>query len=116
MTLDLNLAHLIAFGVAFVSALWALMKVIAAQQEKALETRFTGLATTMTSIHAGMAKQQEIAQHQERELLQFKAEVARDRVHREDFIRAVGTIETKIDNMSLRMERAMLTNRSGGQT
>ena len=50
--------------------------------------------------------------HLERELLQFKADLPRDYVRREDFIRAVGTIETKIDNMALRMERAVL-NRSG---
>ena len=112
MTLEMTLANLIGVGVTFIGALWTLMKIIAAQQERSLEARFHGLTDTMTSIQQGMVRQQETTQHLERELLQFKADVARDRVHREDFIRAVGTIETKIDNMSLRMERAMLRNGS----
>lgn len=116
MTLELNIANVIAILLAFLSALYTLVKVIAAQQEKALESRFTGLNETLSNIQLGLVKEQETTQRLERELLQFKAEVARDRVHREDFIRAVGTIETKIDNMSLRMERAMLNNRTGSDT
>lgn len=112
MTLELNIANVIAIGLGFISALWVLVKVIAAQQEKALESRFNGLGETLTNIQIGLVKEQETTQRLERELLLFKAEVAKDRVHRDDFIRAVGTIETKIDNMSLRVERAMLNNRS----
>lgn len=131
MTFELNSATLFAIAVAFVGALWALLKLFAVQHEKALETRFKGLSDSMElnekslearfkaldesvgGIRNGQEREQETNQRLERELLQFKAEVARDRVHREDFIRAVGTIETKIDNMALRVERAMINSRSG---
>lgn len=112
MTLDLNAANLIAIAVAFVTALWALLKVFAMQHEKALETRFKTLNENMGGIKTSQAHEQQTTQRLERELLQFKAELPRDYVRREDFIRAVGTIETKIDNMALRVERAVLSKGS----
>jgi hypothetical protein len=111
MTIELNLANLIALAVAFVGMLWGLLKVFAVQHEKALETRFKVLNEAMSGIKLSQTREQETTQRLERELLNFKAELPRDYVRREDFIRAVGTIETKIDNMALRVERAVLTQR-----
>lgn len=131
MTFELNVGNLIAIAVAFVGALWALLKVFAVQHEKALEARFKTLSLSMTTISSSheerfkmlsqsmlgisssQQREQETTQRLERELLQFKAELPRDYVRREDFIRAVGTIETKIDNMALRVERAVLSK--GGE-
>lgn len=109
MPTELNPANLTAILVAFVGALWALLKVFAVQHEKALEARFKGLSESMGGIKNSQAREQETTQRLERELLTFKAELPRDYVRREDFIRAVGTIETKIDNMALRVERAVLS-------
>lgn len=115
MTLDINIGSLLALASGFVGALWILVKVIASQQEKALETRFGGLSLSIANVSSGMQREQETTQRLERELLQFKAELPRDYVRREDFIRAVSIIETKIDNMALRMERAMLGNQNTGR-
>lgn len=112
MTFDLNLANLIALAVAFVTALWGLLKFFAVQHEKALEARFKTLSQSMVNISSSQAREQETTQRLERELLLFKAELPRDYVRREDFIRAVATIETKIDNMALRVERAVLSRRA----
>jgi hypothetical protein len=113
MTLDLNVGNLIAISVAFIGALWALLKVFAIQHEKALEARFKTLNEGMQSIKSSQDNERENTLRIERELMQFKAELPRDYVRREDFIRAVGTIETKIDNMALRVERAVLSK--GGE-
>lgn len=113
MNLELNIANLIAIAVAFVGALWALLKVFALQHEKALEVRFKTMNEGLGGIKNSQLREQETTQRLERELLQFKAELPRDYVRREDFIRAVGTIETKIDNMALRVERAVLSK--GGE-
>lgn len=113
MSIELNLGNLIAIAVAFVGALWTLLKVFAVQHEKALETRFKTLIENMSGIKASQALEQQNTLRIERELMQFKAELPRDYVRREDFIRAVGTIETKIDNMALRVERAVLDKREG---
>lgn len=109
MTLELNAGNLIAIAVGFVGALWALLKVFAMQHEKALEARFKTLNESMGGIKASQESERENTLRIERELMQFKAELPRDYVRREDFIRAVGTIETKIDNMALRVERAVLS-------
>ncbi len=104
---------------AFVTALWALVKVIDRQQQKSQEERFNGLATSIASVSANLtaglekvsaslAEEQKTTQRLERELLLFKAELPRDYVRREDYIRTLGIIEAKIDNMALRVERAML--------
>jgi chromosome segregation ATPase len=108
MPIELTISNLAALAVAFVGALWALVKIIAMQQEKSLEARFKTLAESLKDMRDSIAREQETTQRLERELLQFKAELPREYVRREDFIRAVGTIETKIDNMALRMERAVL--------
>jgi hypothetical protein len=109
MTIELTLTNLIALGVAFIGMLWALFKVFAIQHEKALEARFKLLNQSMENITKSQGIERENTLRIERELMQFKAELPRDYVRREDFIRAVGTIETKIDNMALRVERAVLS-------
>jgi hypothetical protein len=109
------MVNLAGLATAFIGVLWALVKVIAAQQERSLETRFKALSDSLVGVNNSIAREQETTQRLERELLQFKAELPRDYVRREDFIRAVGTIETKIDNMALRMERAVLSGQIGGK-
>jgi hypothetical protein len=108
VTIELTIFNLAALASAFVGVLWALVKIIAIQQEKALESRFKTLGESLDGVRGSIAREQETTQRLERELLQFKAELPRD------FIRAVGTIETKIDNMALRMERAVLSGRNNG--
>lgn len=112
MTIELTIFNLAALASAFVAVLWALVKIIAIQQEKALESRFKTLGESLDGVRGSIAREQETTQRLERELLQFKAELPRDYVRREDFIRAVGTIETKIDNMALRVERAVLNGKN----
>lgn len=50
----------------------------------------------------------------EREFLRFQAELPRDYIRRDDFVQAIGSINTRIDNFALRMERALDNNRTGG--
>lgn len=113
MPIELNIFNLAALAASFIAVLWALVKIIAVQQEHALESRFKTLGESLDGVRGSIAREQETTQRLERELLQFKAELPRDYVRREDFIRAVGTIETKIDNMALRVERAVINSRTG---
>jgi chromosome segregation ATPase len=113
MSIEINLQNILVIVIALVGAFWALLKLMAMQYEKGLETRFKGLAESMTSIKTAQATEQATTQRLERELLQFKAELPKDYVRREDFIRAIATIETKIDNMALRVERAVLSGKGG---
>ena len=112
MLIELTLGNLAAVALTFLTVLFGLVKIIAIQQDKRLEAQFITLGQSIQGVNANMVLEQQTIQRLERELLQFKAELPRDYVRREDFIRAVGTIGTQIDNLALRMERAVLTSRS----
>lgn len=107
MTVELNFGNVLALGTAFVLALWALVKIIARQQESALEHRFKALIESIQGVSASVAKEQESTQRLERELMQLRAELPRDYVRREDFTRVIASFEIKVDNLRLTIERAL---------
>lgn len=107
MTFELNFANVLALGTAFVLALWALVKIIARQQENSLEHRFKALIESIQGVSANVAKEQESTQRLERELMQLRAELPRDYVRREDFTRVIASFEIKVDNLRLTIERAL---------
>lgn len=107
MVIELTLGNVITVLALFVAAVWALMKVINAQHEKRLAERFDGLALTMQSIAQSQDSNAKATQELEREFHRHRAELAREYVRRDDFVRHAGTIETRIDNFALRMERAL---------
>lgn len=114
MTLELNITHLIGIGTflltSFVGSLWALIKIISSQQQEKQKEGFTALTQAINSVGAELRKEVETTRQLEVAFLAFKAELPRDYVRRDDFIRSIGTIEARIDNFALRMERA-LTNK-----
>lgn len=109
MTLELNITHLITLAVAFVTALWALVKIIMAQHDRQLSEKFSGLSSTLATLSADLRKEAEATRQLEMAFMKFQAELPRDYVRRDDFIRSIGTIEARIDNFALRMERALTT-------
>jgi chromosome segregation ATPase len=92
---------------AFVTALWALVKVIARQQENSLEERFKGLKESIGEVSKSVADEQDATRRLERELLQLRAELPRDYVRREDFTRVIASFEVKVDNLRLTIERLL---------
>lgn len=80
MTIEVNLANLIFILIALVGAFWALVKIIIAQYEKSLDTRFV---TLTKSIADGQA----ITVQLERDFLEFKAEIPRLYLRRDDYMR-----------------------------
>ncbi|MBX3588779.1 MAG: hypothetical protein KF796_19275 [Ramlibacter sp.] len=113
MTLEVNLAGLLAIATAFLSALWALVKVIGAQQEKRLSEKFGALTETLGRLGSDLRQEADATRKLETAFLKFQAELPRDYVRRDDFLREVGTIGTRIDNFALRMERALDKNGMG---
>ncbi len=105
--LELNVANVLVILTAFIGALWALVKIIAGQQKTNLDTRLQSLTDSMNKVANSVDRDREATRTLERQLMELRVELPRDYVRREDFIRAIATIETKIDNMALRMERAL---------
>jgi len=109
MTIELTLTHLITLGVAFIGALWTLVTIIMAQNDRRMSEKFTTLTTAVTTVGADLRKEAEVTLQLKMDFMKFQAELPRDYVRRDDFIRSIGTIEARIDNFALRMERALNT-------
>jgi hypothetical protein len=63
----------------------------------------------VTTVGTDLRKEAELHRQLELAFMKFQAELPRDYVRRDDFIRSIGTIEARIDNFALRMERALTT-------
>lgn len=107
MVLELTVGNVIALVGLVVAALWALAKLLGVQSERRLDERFDGLQQSMTAIAAVQDRNAESMRELEKELRRHQVEAARDYVRRDDFVRHIGSIETRIDNFALRMERAL---------
>jgi hypothetical protein len=109
MTIELTLTHLITLALAFIGALWALVKIIMVQNDRRMSEKFAVLTAAVSTVGADLRKEAEATRQLEIAFMKFQAELPRDYVRRDDFIRSIGTIEARIDNFALRMERALTT-------
>lgn len=114
MIFELTLTNVITLSALVLASLWALLKVMASQGEKRISERFDALGKVMADIAATQDRNAKANLELEREFRKYQADMARDYLRRDDFVRHVGIIETRIDNFALRMERA-LDNLGGKQ-
>lgn len=111
MVMELTTGNVLTLVALVVAALWAMAKLLGVQQERRLDERFAVLGKAMADIASGQTSNAAAVLELEREFRRHETDLARDLaanyVRREDFIRNVGVIETRIDNFALRMERAL---------
>ncbi|MBS0508914.1 MAG: hypothetical protein JSR53_16175 [Proteobacteria bacterium] len=107
MIFEFTLANVIAIFGSFIGALWALLKVIGAQGERRINERFDDMTKVMAEVAATQHSNAAATLELEREFRKHQADMAREYLRRDDFVRHVGIIETRIDNFALRMERAL---------
>ncbi len=100
-------AHLITVVSFFFGMLWGLVKIIGSQQERRLSEKFETLNKSLIGVGEDLRREAEATRLLENSFLRFQADLPRDYVRRDDFVRSVATIETRIDNFALRMERAL---------
>lgn len=114
---ELTLGHILSLGgtlgMAFLGALWTLIKIIGAQQEAQLRQKFDLLTTAVTGVGTDLRREAEATRKLEIAFLQFQTTVAKDYMLRDDAIREIANIGMRIDNFALRMERA-LSQQPGG--
>jgi len=123
MSIELNIANLIAIAIAILGCIATLIKVIAVLFERSiksdLKTRFETLDASAKGHYEQInlrlssldtAYKQDAAQWQrvERELLTLKADLPLHYVRREDYIRGQSILENKIDGLGLKLENAQL--------
>lgn len=113
MTLQ-HYALAVTLALFFLGTLFGLVKYIANQQEQREKERYEKLWQALDSLANELRQEANATLQLERRFMEFKAELPRDYVRRDDFVRAIGTIEAKVDNFALRMERALMTRSNGG--
>ena len=89
MNIELNLANLIFILISLIGAFWALVKIIAIQNQRYLDTRFSALSVTIE-------KDQETTRQLERDLLRFQSELPRVYLRRDDYVREVHLLQEAI--------------------
>lgn len=109
MILQIDFWQLVGFGGVLFSGFAAIVvgagKIIATQFQQRIDARFNALEKQRKDEADGITSL-------EREFLRFQADLPRHYVRRDDFVQAMGNLNTRIDNFALRMERA-LDNRKG---
>lgn len=107
MVFEVTLANAITVTALFCMAIWALLKALTHQGERRLQERFDALQRTLSEMAAQQQKNSKEVLELEREFRRHQAEAERNFVRRDDFVRHVGALETRIDNFALRVERAL---------
>lgn len=117
MQLSIDLWQAIVFfaGLAatLISAFYAMQNRLAEVQRETSKTQYDGLSKQLSSLLEVTKGQGEDVRRIERDFMAMKAELPRDYVRREDYLQAIATIHTKLDNIALRMEMAL--NRASKQ-
>lgn len=115
MTLELTVSNVLFILTCFIAALWALVKVISAQQERRLSEKFTALGEQLKGVGKELREEAEATRKLEIAFHKAQADIARDYVRRDDFVQALGGINTRIDNFALRVERALAPQQLGAR-
>lgn len=115
-TVQVEFWHLVGFFagqiVLFVSAMWALAKVVIRQFEARLNERFEAQEKAREQAQSHwderFARIESDSRASERALLQLKADLPVQYVRREDYVRNQTVIEAKLDAVALRLENLQL--------
>jgi len=107
MVFEVTLANAITVVALVIAAMWALFKRMSVQQERRLNDRFDALTDAMKDVAKAQERNADATAELERQFHAHQVELARDYVRRDDFVRHLGSIETRIDNFALRVERAL---------
>jgi uncharacterized membrane-anchored protein YhcB (DUF1043 family) len=91
---------LLTLVIAVVGAFWAMAKVIARQSKDQIELQFK-------AIEKHLGEQDGRLQKLENQVTELRVELPRDYTRRDDHIRDIGTIATKIEALALYFERVV---------
>jgi hypothetical protein len=119
MMVEIELWHLIALLLSFFGAVVGFWKFIEARREKSDDRRWEDLHRHLDArfldISEAQRKEREEWIKLERGLMELKAELPRQYVLRDDYIRMQSIIEGKIDALALRIENAQLRGLAGNR-
>lgn len=97
MIFKLELYQLITLALTIGGTLWGVGKAFFNRVESSIKEKDDNLAKALATLGDKLDKESEAIRHLDRELLKLKAELPREFVAKEDFIRSFTVVEAKID-------------------
>jgi hypothetical protein len=95
--LEVEFWQLLLLIISVLSSFWGMAKMLLAQVQKNMDEKFKAMSESQ-------AKADDISRRIERELMQLKAELPREYVRAENYIRDHSQLLTKMDQVHLRLE------------
>lgn len=97
MTLELEGYQAIMLAITIGGSIFGAGKAFFGRIETSLKDRDDGLKTELSKLGDQMSKESEAIRQLDREILKLKAELPREYVAKEDFVRSFTVVEAKID-------------------
>ena len=113
MRFELELWHVISLVMAIVGAFWGIGKMLLAATANGINEKFGHVAAQIERLSSLEVKRGEDVLKLERELGALRLEMMRDFTRREDHNQAIAGIRISLDNMSLRIEKALAGSNGG---
>ncbi|MGC4076274.1 MAG: hypothetical protein QM702_04430 [Rubrivivax sp.] len=104
--------HVISLVLTIVGAFWGIAKLLLANYTSGIDEKFGQVADRIKELAQLEVKRGDDVLKLERELAALRLEMMRDFTRREDHNQAIAGIRVSLDNMSLRIEKALA---SGGR-
>lgn len=97
MTLELEGYQAIMLAITIGGSIFGAGKAFFGRIETSLKDRDDGLKTELSKLGDQMSKESEAIRQLDREILKLKADLPREYVAKEDFVRSFTVVEAKID-------------------
>lgn len=97
MIFKLELYQLITLALTIGGTLWGVGKAFFSRVETSIKEKDETLAKALSSLGDKLDKESEAIRQLDREILKLKAELPREYVSKDDFIRSFTVVEAKID-------------------
>lgn len=97
MTLELEGYQAIMIAITIGGSIFGAGKAFFGRIETSLKDRDDGLKAEIAKVNENMSKESEAIRKLDRELLMLKADLPREYVAKEDFVRSFTVVEAKID-------------------
>lgn len=108
MTLQLELYQFLVLLIALVGAVVGTVKILWSRIEKNLDQNFVIIEKQLSDVASKAQRGQEDLRNLEVRFLEFKAEMPRLYVAREDYIRGQTIIEAKLDAVAAKLESVQI--------
>lgn len=107
MILTIDLWQAVSILITIMGAFWGIGKMLMAQGAKRRDDQYEQIKEKLGQIGARLDGQDESDRRLERQMGDMRAELPREYVRRDDFVRAISGFDVRVDQLRLTIERAL---------